>query len=88
MGTSTLPDTRATGRRAERIHKARVPMLQLICYTSSTLKSAQNLMSIFPSVYIVTDSNYDCGSCFCDILHSKSIDCGFYVLFSLSIHDP
>ena len=42
--------------------KARVPMLQLICYTSSTLKSAQNLTSIFPSVYIVTDSDYDCGS--------------------------
>ena len=33
-------------------------MLQLICYTSGTLKSAQNLTSIFPSVYIVTDSDY------------------------------
>ena len=36
----------------------------IICYTSGTLKSVQNLTSIFPSVYIVTDSDYDCGSWF------------------------
>ena len=68
MGTSALPymcaqSPRAAGRglRAYISGKARVPMLQLICYTSGTLKSAQNLMSMFPSVYIVTDSDYDCG---------------------------
>ena len=39
-------------------------------------------MTIFPSIYIVTDSNYDCGSYFnVDILISKSIDYGFYLLF-------
>ena len=53
---------KARGLRAYISGKARVPMLQLICYTFGTLKSAQNLTSIFPSVYIVTDSNYDCGS--------------------------
>ena len=52
----------ARGLRAYISGKARVPMLQLICYTSGTLKSAQILKSVFPSVYIVTDSDYDCGS--------------------------
>ena len=42
--------------------KARVPVLQLICYTSGTLKICLNLTLIFPSAYIVTDSDYDCGS--------------------------
>ena len=41
---------------------AQVPVLQLICNTSDTSKFAQNLTSKFPSVYIVTDSDYDCGS--------------------------
>ena len=59
--TSALPDmyarnSRAIAPRAKGIHtyisgKARVPVLQLVCYTFSTLKSAQDLMSIFLSVY-------------------------------------
>ena len=71
MGTSALPDMyaqslRAIGPRlrAYILGKTQVPMLQLICYTSSTLKSAQNLTSIFSSVYIVMDSDYNCGSWF------------------------
>ena len=42
--------------------KAQVPMLQLICYTSGTLKSVQNLTSISRSLYIKVDCDYDCGS--------------------------
>ena len=38
--------------RAYILDKAQVPMLQLISYTSGTLKFTQNLTLIFPSVYI------------------------------------
>ena len=37
-------------------------MLQLLCNTYGILKSAQILMSIFGSVSIVTDNDFDCGS--------------------------
>ena len=66
----------ARGLRAYISGKARVPMLQLICYTSGTPKSAQNLTSIFPSVYIVTiaitivgvDFNVSVTSCIVKVL--------------------
>ena len=53
---------RAAGPRAHISGKARVLVLQLICYTSGSLKICPNLMLIFPSAYIVTDIDYDCGS--------------------------
>ena len=64
MGTSALPDMYAQSPRAEGIHirQSTSAHLQLIRYTSGTLKSAQHLTLIFSSVYIVTDSDYDCGS--------------------------
>ena len=45
MGTSALPDMYARSPRAEAIHirQSRVPMLQLIYYTSSTLKICPKL---------------------------------------------
>ena len=66
MSISNLLDMYAWGLRGHICTyisgKARVPVLQLICYTFGTLKSAQNLTSIFMSVYIVTDTDYNCGS--------------------------
>ena len=64
-----LPDMyaqslRAAGLRAECIHIRQSTSAHVTTNVtlSALLKSAQNLMSIFPSVYIVTDSDYDCGS--------------------------
>ena len=44
--------------------KARVPVLQLICYTSGTLKICPNLKLTAQLAYIVTDTDYDCGRYF------------------------
>ena len=43
MGTSALPDMYAQSPRAYISGKARVPMLQLICHTSGTLKICPKL---------------------------------------------
>ena len=57
-GRSALPDMYARRPRASAdiSGKARVPVLQLICYTSGTLKSAQtNCLLLEP------DSDFDYG---------------------------
>ena len=38
---------------------------RLTCYTSGTLKSAQNLLPVYQLLYIVTNSHFDCESIFC-----------------------
>ena len=43
---------------------ARVPVLQLTCNTSGTLKSAQTLLLVSRPLYIVTGTRYDYGALF------------------------
>ena len=50
----------ATKGECGHIGNARVPVLQLICYTSGTLKSVQ---IVFLTIYIGAHSRYDCGIC-------------------------
>ena len=53
---------RATPRTSEDISgNARVPVLQLICYTSGTLKICPNLLLTALPIYIVKDSHCDYG---------------------------
>ena len=40
---------------------ARVPVLQLICYTSGAQKICPNLLLIALPIYITRDSNFDYG---------------------------
>ena len=44
--------------------KAQVPVLELICYTSGTLKISPNLKLTAQLAYIVTDTDCDCGRYF------------------------
>ena len=41
---------------------ARVPMLQLLCNTSSTLKSAKTCQASAALIYIETLDGFDCGN--------------------------
>ena len=68
-GTSSLPDMYARGPQAQGLRayisgKARVPVIQLICYTFGTLKSAQSLMTTARSIYILKGVRCDCGTLF------------------------
>ena len=65
-GMSALPDMYARRPRAtaDILGNARVPVLQLICYTSGTLKVCPNLLSTALPIYITRDSNFDNGISF------------------------
>ena len=62
-GTSALPDMYARRPRASAdiSGNARVPVLQLICYTSGTLKICLNLLLTALSIYIAKDGHCDYG---------------------------
>ena len=65
-GKSALPDVYARRPRASAdiSGSARVPELQLICYTPSTLKICPNLLLTALPIYITRDSNFDYGISF------------------------
>ena len=62
-GTSALPDMYAQRPRVsvDISGNARVPVLQLICYTSSTLKICPNLLLTALPIYIAKDNHCDYG---------------------------
>ena len=62
-GTSALPDMYARRPRAsvDISGNARVPVLQLICYTYGTLKICPNLLLTALPIYIAKDSHCDYG---------------------------
>ena len=62
-GTSALPDMYAQRVRvsADISGNAQVPVLQLLCYTSGTLKICSNLLLTTLPIYITTDGNFDYG---------------------------
>ena len=66
IGKSALPDIYVQRSRASAYisGKAQVPVLQLIFYTSGTLKICPNLMLTAQLAYIVTDADCDCGRYF------------------------
>ena len=65
-GTSALPDMYARRPRASAniSGNALVPVLQLICYTSGTLKICPNLLLNALPIYITRDGNFDYGISF------------------------
>ena len=62
-GMSALPDmyTRFPRVSVDISGNAPVPVLQLICYTSSTLKICPNLLLTAQPIYIPKDSHCDYG---------------------------
>ena len=62
-GMSALPDMYTPCLRvsADISGNARVPLLQLICYTSGTLKICPNLLLTALPIYIAKDSHCDYG---------------------------
>ena len=66
IGTSALPDMyeRRPMVTVDILGNVRVPVLQLIRYTSGTLKICPNLLWTTLPIYITRDSNFDNGISF------------------------
>ena len=63
IGVKYICDSCNTGTSVDILGNARVPVLQLICYTSSTLKICPNHLATVLTLYIGAHSHYDCGIC-------------------------
>ena len=87
-GTSALPDmyVRCPRVSANISGKARVPVFQLICYTSSTPKICPNHLTTVLTLYIRAHSHYDWDlylnivMTFIYKVHCSSFDCGIVLL--------